>query len=88
MNVRLLGLLMIVAGAAIAVVFAGGLVVFAWVEVANLIAGSANPNRFLSVVLMGPIVGLAPALLGLVLARNGWRRLRPLRETEEDATDE
>ena len=66
----------IAAGAVIAVVFAGGLAVVLWFEVSDLIAGTSNGARLMSTLLIGPMVGLAPALLGLALAQRGWRRLR------------
>jgi hypothetical protein len=73
---RLLGILMMAAGLAITVVFGGGLAIFLWVDLARLADGSVNVGRLMSTLLVGPIVGGAPALLGLVLAQKGWRRWR------------
>ena len=73
---QLLGALMVAAGAAITVVFGGGLVLFLWMDIADLMRGSADATRLMSTLLVGPIVGGAPALLGLVLVRKGWRRWR------------
>ena len=74
---RLVGVGMIAAGAAIVVVFGGGLVLFLWTVVANLMRGAPQNMSRMQTVLVGPIVGGVPALLGVVLARQGWRRLRP-----------
>jgi hypothetical protein len=45
--------------------------------VASLTRGSAQNLSLMQTVVVGPIVGGVPALLGVVLARQGWRRLRP-----------
>lgn len=76
---------MIIAGAAIALVFAGGLLVFLWADAGALMRGTANTPRLMSMILVGPIVGLAPALLGLALARRGWRRFRGKLSPEDSA---
>ena len=73
---RLTGAAMLAAGVAITVVFGGGLLVFLWEEVAAGMRGSPRPANLMGLLLMGPIVGVAPALLGLVLVRRGWRRWR------------
>lgn len=75
---KLAGALMMAAGAAITVVFGGGLVLFLWLDIAALMRGAPDVTRLMSTLLVGPIVGGAPALLGLVLARMGWRRWRAL----------
>ena len=75
---QLVGVAMIAAGGAIAVVFGGGLVLFLWTDVAELMAGAPQSLSLMQTVLVGPIVGGVPALLGLVLAHRGWRWLRPL----------
>ena len=71
---RLTGAAMIAAGLAIAVVFGGGLIIYLWTEIAAMLRGAGRPAGMMSALLMGPIVGVAPALLGLVLVRMGWRR--------------
>ncbi|WP_293682191.1 hypothetical protein [uncultured Phenylobacterium sp.] len=83
---RLIGVAMITAGAAIAVVFGGGLLLFLWEEIAAGIRGSPRPMNLMSILLIGPLVGVAPALLGVALARRGWQRCRPQSLAEpEDA---
>jgi hypothetical protein len=83
----LVGVGMIAAGLAIAVVFGGGLVLFLWTDVANLMRGAPHSMSLMQTVLVGPIVGGVPALLGLVLARRGWQRLRPRPEPPADLED-
>ncbi|HEX7948341.1 MAG TPA: hypothetical protein VF495_26990 [Phenylobacterium sp.] len=80
---QLVGVAMIATGVAIAVVFGGGLVLFLWTDVANVMRGSAQNLSLMQTVVVGPIVGGVPALLGVVLARRGWRRLRPQPEPPE-----
>ena len=81
---RLVGVAMIAAGVAITLLFGGGLVLFLWMDVANLMRGSPQNLSLVQTVVVGPIVGGVPALLGVVLARQGWRRLRPQPEPPAD----
>lgn len=74
----ILGGVLMAAGLAIAVVFGGGLIAFLWVDLAKLADGTVDAGRLISTLLVGPIVGGAPALLGVVLVRKGWRRWYPV----------
>ena len=81
---KLFAVLMMAAGVTITVVFGGGLVLFLWMDIADLMRGSADATRLMSTLLVGPIVGGAPALLGLALVRMGWRRWRPLTDIGDE----
>lgn len=83
---QLIGVAMMLAGAAITVMFGGGLVLFLWSDIQNLMRGSPQNMSLMQTVLVGPIVGGVPALLGLVLMRRGWRRLRPSLRTPTSET--
>ena len=78
---------MMLAGAVIAGVFGGGLALFLWVDTRTLMQGATNATHLMTTVLIGPIVGLAPALLGVVLAQKGWRRLRRSGGDNENRAD-
>ena len=84
----IVGSLMMAAGAAIALVFGGGLVAFLVTDIGDVIRGTPNVGRLMTTLLVGPIVGGAPALLGLVLVRMGWRRIRPPSTALEESWDE
>ncbi|WP_293904585.1 hypothetical protein [Phenylobacterium sp.] len=72
---RLRGAGMMAAGAAIAAVFGGGTAVFLWRSFANALSG-AHFGDVMTTVIVAPLVGGVPALLGVVLAQMGWRRFR------------
>jgi hypothetical protein len=74
---RFVGGLMMLIGAAIVLVFGGGAVAVLVNQFALVIQGRPQVGGLMEALLVAPIVGGAPALLGLVLARMGWRRVRP-----------
>jgi len=71
------GVLMIVAGLAITAVFGGGAIAILAQQITLAVQGRPHVGGLMEALLVAPIVGGAPALLGLVLARMGWRRIRP-----------
>lgn len=83
-----IGGVMVLAGLAITTVFGGGAIAILAQQVALVVDGRPKVGALMEVLLVAPLVGGAPALLGLVLARNGWRRIRPLPETPEEALDD
>lgn len=82
---RALGVGMILAGVAIFGMFGVGLAGVAVHQVSTLLDRHAEVGGLMTTLLVAPIIGFAPALLGLVLARNGWRRLR--REPDQETDD-
>lgn len=74
---KLLGALMLAAGAAIALVFGGGAIAILLHQFGLVMQGRPQVAGLMETLLVAPIVGGAPALLGLVLVRMGWRRIRP-----------
>lgn len=81
---RIAGLLMIAAGIATFAAFGGGLVSVVAHQATALMQKRAEVGGLMTTLLVAPIVGVAPALLGLVLARNGWRRLRSPTEAGDE----
>lgn len=81
---RLTACVMIATGVVIALVFAGGATGLLVDQLVRLIDGRADLRALMEILLVAPLAGGAPALLGLVMARNGWRRLHPAAETPDD----
>ena len=74
----LIGGVMILFGGGIALLFGGGAIAILLHEFGLVVEGRPQVGGLMEALLVAPIVGGAPALLGLVLARMGWRRIRPL----------
>jgi hypothetical protein len=74
---QVIGGLMLVAGAAITLVFGGGSIAILLHEFGLVMEGRPQVGGLMEALLVVPIVGGAPALRGVVLARMGWRRIRP-----------
>lgn len=72
-----IGAIMMAVGLAIALVFGGGAIAILLQQFALVMQGRPQVAGLMETLLVAPIVGGAPALLGLVLARMGWRRIRP-----------
>jgi hypothetical protein len=80
---QVIGGLMMLFGAAITAVFGGGAIAVLVHQFALVMQGRPQVGGLMEALLVAPIVGGAPALLGLVLARMGWRRIHPPAEPPE-----
>jgi hypothetical protein len=82
---QVIGGLMMLFGAAITAVFGGGAIAILVHQFTLVMQGRPQVGGLMEALLVAPSVGGAPALLGLVLARKGWRRIRPPPESPDAA---